>query len=285
MASTITSLFEYGGVTVTESELEIHLGEALHLVTTEREEIDKKLKAFDRFAVGVSRISAGSEIGPTVRNAIHNGNQEPLSVATQSIPDNDTRIQKVRSLFAKTVRPHSVEDIEQPEPLLVTIREEFSEEIALALAPSTNQQFTENLKSAILSSVDQCQSKLKAMDKGLTAEKRNLEKAISLSQSLNEWLVSEWKFAEREGFDALKDQHEQLNEFRDQCEQLAVDRQSTIHTKRNNTLSADLSHSMLVDYLYQPLPVTYPILSASMQMIDVCDTQQRTIRMYLTQCM
>jgi len=268
-----------------EPELETHLVEALQLVTTEQEEINNKLKAFDRFAVGVSRISAGSEIGSSVTRAMNNRNQQSLSVATQSIPDNDSRIRKVRSLFAKTVRPHSLEDIEQPEPLLVTIREEFSEEIALGLAPSTNQQFTKNLKTAILSSVDQCQSNLKAMDKGLTAEKKNLEKAISLSESLNEWLVSERKPIEREEFEALKNQHEQLDKFRDKCEQLAVDRQSTIHTKKNNTPSADLSHTMLVDYLYQPLPVTYPILSVSAQMVDICDTRQRTIRKYLTQCM
>ena len=270
---------------MTVAQLETHLADALQLVTTEQEKINNKLKAFDRFAVGVSQISTVPEVESTATRAMHNQNQQPLSVATQSVSDNDSRIQKVRSLFAKTVRPHSLEDIGKPEPLLVTIREEFSEEIALALAPSTNQQFTKNLKSAILSSVDRCQSNLKTMDNGLTAEKKSLENSISLSESLNEWLVSEWKFAEREGFDALKDQHEQLNEFRDQCEQLAVDRQSTIHTKRNNTLSADLSHSMLVDYLYQPLPVTYPILSASTQMINKCDTQQRTIRMYLTQCM
>ena len=269
---------------MTETELETHLAEALKLVATEQEKINNKLKAFDQFAVGVSRISAGSEIESTVTRAMQNGNQQPLSVATQSVPDNDSRIQNVRSLFDKTVRPHSLEDIERPEPLLVTIREEFSEEIALALAPSTSQQFTKNLKSAILSSADQCQCNLKAMDKGLTAEKKNLEKSIILCELINEWFVSERNPIEREEFETLKNQHEQLDEFRDQCEQLAVDRQSTIHTKKNNTPSAGLSHTMLVDYLYQPLTVTYPILSASAQMIDVCDTRQRTIWKYLTQC-
>jgi len=215
---------------------------------------------------------------------MHNGNQQPLSVATQSIPDNDPRIQKVRSLFDKIVRPHSLEDIEQPEPLLVTIREEFGEEIALGLAPTTRRQFTKKLKSAILSSADQCQSNLKAMDKGLAAEKRNLKKATIISESFNKWLISGQKISERGEFETLKNQHEQLDDFRNQCEQLAVDRQSMIHTKTNNTLSANMSHTKLVDYLYQPLPVTYPILSASAQMVDACDTRQRVIRKYLTQC-
>ncbi len=269
---------------MTDSESETHLAEALQLVTTEQEKINDKLKAFDRFAVEVSRISVRPEIGSTVTTTMHNGNQQPLSVATQSIPDNDPRIQKVRSLFAKIVRPHSLEDIEQPEPLLVTIREEFSEEIALRLAPSTSQQFTKNLKSAILSSADQCQSDLKAMDKGLTVEKQNLKKAISISKKINDWLISKPKNFEQEDFETLKNQHEQLDDFRNQCEQLAVDRQSMIHTKTNNTLSANMSHTILIDYLYQPLPVTYPILSASVQMADTCDTRQRVIRKYLTQC-
>ena len=267
-----------------DPELEIHLAEALQLVITEQEKINDKLKAFDRFAVEVSRISVSSEIESTGTTTVYNGNQQPPSVATQSIPDNDPRIQKVRSLFAKIVRPHSLEDIEQPEPLLVTIREEFSEEIALGLAPSTSRNFTKNLKSTILSSADQCQSDLKAMDKGLAAEKRNLKKAISLSESLNEWLISERKRFEQEDFEKLKNQHEQLDDFRNQCKQLAVDRQSVIHTKTNNTPSANMSHIILMDYLYQPLPVKYPILSATAQMADACDTRQRVIRKYLTQC-
>jgi len=258
---------------MTVAQLETHLADALQLVTTEQEKINNKLKAFDRFAVGVSQISTVPEVESTATRAMHNQNQQPLSVATQSVSDNDSRIQKVRSLFAKTVRPHSLEDIEKPEPLLVTIREEFSEEIALGLAPSTSQQFTKNLKTAVLSSVDQCQSNLKAMDKALTAEKRSLEKAISLSESIDEWLISERKPTERGEFEVLKNQHEQLYNFRDQCEQLALDRQSMIHTKKNNTPSANMSHTMLVDYLYQPLPVTYPILSASVQIMDICDTR------------
>jgi len=142
----------------------------------------------------------------------------------------------------------------------------------------------QNLKSAILSSADQCQSDLKAMDKGLAAEKRNLKKVINLSESLNEWLISEQKPFEGDEFEILKSQHEQLDDFRNQCEQLAVDRQSMIHTRTNNTLSTNMSHTILIDYLYQPLPVTYPILSTSAQMVDACDTRQRVIRKYLTQC-
>lgn len=171
---------------MTAKEFDIALSDALNLVTTEQDQINNKLKAFDRFAVGVNRISTDTQIESSGSNTACEARQKSLSVDLNNTSAKDSRIETVRSLFSETVRPHSVEDIEQSEPLLVTIREEFSEEIALALAPSTSQPFTKNLKSAILSSVKQCRYELKAMDRGLVVEKTILKRlSVSTKRFIN----------------------------------------------------------------------------------------------------
>lgn len=269
---------------MTAKEFDIALSDALNLVTTEQDQINNKLKAFDRFAVGVNRISTDTQIESSGSNTACEARQKSLSVDLNNTSAKDSRIETVRSLFSETVRPHSVEDIEQSEPLLVTIREEFSEEIALALAPSTSQPFTKNLKSAILSSVKQCRYELKAMDRGLVVEKNNLETAISLNETLHQWLNAETQPTELADFDSLKTRHEQLDEFRAEWEQLVTERQTTIHTTTNSNFSASMPHDALVEYIYQPLPVTYPVLSAGAKLIISCEERQQAICRYLTQC-
>lgn len=262
----------------------IHLDEALQLVNTEQNHIDNKLKAFDRFSSGITRISTTSRSPSSFLNPNDGAKNQSQLVAINDNFDDDKQIKKIRSLFAKTVRPHSIEDIDHTEPLLVTIREEFGEKVALALAPSTNQQFTNELKTAILSSVEQCQSNLKVMNKGLEFEKSELEKSIGLSKSLSENLISDEQHTRLENFDSLKSRHEELDEFRNQCEQFAADRQTTLHTKTNNTFTASMSHDTVISYLYQPLPVSYPVLSGIVQLIRLCDNHQQTVRKYLTRC-
>ena len=72
-------------------------------------------------------------------------------------------------------------------------------------------------------------------------------------------------------FDSLKTRHEQLDEFRAEWEQLVTERQTTIHTTTNSNFSASMPHDALVEYIYQPLPVTYPVLSAGAKLINSCE--------------
>lgn len=265
-------------------EIDVDINDTFYLVKTEQGFIRDKLEAFDRFVVGVNQISTDSNFKNTTSNINSECGHQSLSVVTNNTANKDNQIKKVRTLFAETVCPHSLEDIEQNEPLLVTIREELGEEIALALSPLTSQRFTNNLKTAILSSSKQSQYKLKAMNKGLDVEKKSLENLISLTDSFNKWSNSKNQPIEEKGFISLKNRHEKLSDFREKFEELTVQRQSIIHSTTNSVFSANMSHDVLVNYLYQSLPVNYPVLSVSMQLINLCDNQQRTVREYLTRC-
>jgi hypothetical protein len=53
-----------------------------------------------------------------------------------------TRVRAEREAFDETIRPHSVADVDETEPLLGTIRGEFRDALPVALAPATAASFT-----------------------------------------------------------------------------------------------------------------------------------------------
>jgi len=247
------------------------IDEAQQLVIDERKAIADKLAALDRFAKGVTKISTETRPSPTGSAVAGNFlNSSPMSVS------NDDRICRVRSLFAETVQPHSIADIGRSEPLLVTIQEEFNEEIALALSPSTNHQFTPQLQRAICSATERCKSDLRVMDKGLAIEEDDLEYVAELRKSLPDKLSAAPDASEIHST-TLVNQYEKIEHCKRQCEQLTIDRQLTVHATINHSPEGNLSHSFLLDYIYQSLDVDYPVLSATIQLINHCETHQQTI--------
>ena len=264
-----------------EPVAEPSLDDARRLVGDEQDHIDDKLTAFDRFANGVSRLPTTSPPSSVESSPGATGPPGSVSATVGSQPSSDTTTRRVRSLFAETIRPHSIEDVDEPEPLLVTIREELSPEIALAVAPSTDRAFTPDLQAAICSAVDQSQAELRAMRRGLDTEADSLRAAADLHGELVDWTDDDRQPCSKLGFEPLSRRHERLAEFRQQCEALAADRQSTLHGTTNHTATASLSHRLLVEYLYQPLAVDYPVLSAVAHLTDDCETRQRTVRRHL----
>ncbi len=265
-----------------EPVAELSLEDARRLVGDERDHIDEMLAAFDRFADGVRRLPTESPSPSARSTTFGTGPPGSISAAVGGRSASDDTTRRVRSLFAETVCPYSIEDVDEPEPLLVTIREELSPEIALAVAPSTDRVFTTDLQAAICSAVDQSQAELRAMRQGLDTEADSLRAADDLRRELADWIDDRPPCSEL-GFEALSRRHERLADFRQQCDALAADRQSTLHGTTNHTATASLSHSTLVEYLYQPLPVDYPVLSAVAHLTDYCESRQRTVRRHLTQ--
>ena len=268
-------------MTVLEPVAALPLDDARRLVDDERAHIDEKLAAFDRFADGVRRLATDSP--PSIQSTpAGTGSPGSISAAVGGQPSGDDTTRQVRSLFAETVRPYSIEDVDEPEPLLVTVREELSPEIALAVAPSTDRAFTPDLRAAICAAVDLSQAELRAMRQGLDTEADSLRAADDLRTELLDWIDARPPCSEQ-GFEALRRRHERLDGVRQQCDTLAADRQSTLRGTTNYTATASLSQQLLVEYLYQPLAVDYPVLSVAARLTDSCESRQRTVRHYLTQ--
>jgi len=252
---------------------------ACQLVSDEQDQIAELLSAYDTFGSGVSQLSVDSPPAAGSRSPT-GGGLESMSSTVRNEPSDD-RIQQVRELFADTVRSHSTDQVDESEPLVVTIREELGDELALALSPSTNTVFTVDLKRAVLSSVDQCRAELKAMETGLAVETESLRTACSVRESITDWLTADHPPLSTLDFEQLRQRHEQLAAHRRRCEQLAADRQSTLHETTNHAVSAEISHWTLVAYLYQPLSTANPVLSLVAHLIDLCVDCQRTVRNHL----
>lgn len=266
----------------TEAQLDdCHLQEASRLVDDERDYIEDALAAYDRFLSGVGQLAVDT---PTAAGGSATGGPQSVSTAVRGDSTGSDGLQELRSLFADTVYPCSTAEFDEPEPLLVTVREELGAEIAFAVSPSTDCLLTPDLKGAIETAADQSRMELRAMDRGLDREAESLRTARSLHDEIVDCQRADHPPLSALGFEALSERHERLDEFRRRCEQLAADRQSTIHEVTNHTISADLSHDLLVEYLYQPLPVEYPVLSAVVRLIDFCEHRQRTLRASLTAC-
>lgn len=188
----------------------------------------------------------------------------------------------VRRAFAETIRPHSVADIDQTECLLETIREEFTDAIAVALAPTTEASFTPDLKRVVLTEAQARRAEATALRKALEREEAHLDEADGAVDDIIAWIVdaSETPLTDF-GFDALQQRHETLASHCDRCEVMARDRQEFLQKTTNNGVGAGVGHESLIPYLYQDFSVDHPVLATVARLTETCQGCQRTVRDHL----
>ncbi len=190
---------------------------------------------------------------------------------------------RIREAFAETIRPHSVADIEEPEPLSMTIHEELGGEIATVLAPNVDVPVTPPVKRAICSTIDERLAETDAMERALETEIDSLASAETELDAVTEWLVvaNETELSAL-GFEALRERHETLARHRRRCDQLHRARQATLHDTTTDRRIAGPSHWQLLEYLYRPLSVTHPVLVTTVRLESVLADCQRVVRDHLT---
>jgi len=154
------------------------IGQARARVQAEQEAINAKQDAFEAFIRRIREIptdhAAASSIGVTTVT----GARRHSTSATGS------GCQKVLTAFAETVHPHSIEDVDTDEPLLETVRSEFTESIAVALAPTTEASFTSELEGILVAEVESRQAATTALSRALGREiKHSIARLRSLMRS------------------------------------------------------------------------------------------------------
>lgn len=188
----------------------------------------------------------------------------------------------VRRAFVETIRPHSVADIDQTESLLETIREEFTDAIAVALAPTTEALFTPNLKQMVLAEAQSRRAEATALRKALEREEAHLDDASDAVDDMVAWIVdaNETPLTDL-SFDTLQQRHETLASHRDYCKEVARDRQEFLQKTTNNGVDAGVRHKSLMPYLYQDFSVDHPVLATVTTLDETCQECQRTVRDHL----
>lgn len=244
-------------------------------VQCERDAVETKLDAIDRFTKRVEALTPK----PTSSVAQRSTATGTLFQATHSTED---RCQAVRRAFAETIRPHSVEDVEEGESLCETIEAEFSESLAVALAPTTDTSFSPKLKRAVVSEAKTRQMEADVLRCALEREASQLDEAGAVIEETTEWIATKDEIRLTSlGFDELRCRHETLADHRTRCEELARQRQAFLHGTTSKGAEVGISHGSLIPYIYRDFPIDHPVLATVARLERTCTECQQSVRHHL----
>lgn len=256
--------------------VETEVDRAIERARAEREAFAAKVGAFESFADRVSdlRTASGGSSGAGVTATT--GSRARATDAADSC-------RAVRTAFAETVRPHSVADVDDPEPLLATVGSEFTESIAVALAPTTGTPFTDELRRAILSETRERVAEAETLRAAIEREESELSEAAGTVRGVTTWLTEadETPLSEL-GFEGLRRRHEGLSERRRECEDLARRRQSFLAETTAKSPNAGVRHGDVIPFLYRDFSVEHPVLATAARLDELCRECQRVVRTHLT---
>jgi len=257
--------------------VDTYIQQAQSHIRAEQEIIDELLGAYEAF-IGRIRDLQPDQTPSSMAGITTAGGATHFS-ADASGTD---RCRTVRTAFAETIRPHSVADIDAAESLLETVREEFTDAIVVALAPTTDASFTPELKQMVLAEAQSRQSEVTALQKALEHEEAHLDDAGDAVDDIIAWIAdaNETPLIEL-GFDVLQQRHETLSDHRNRCEEVVHDRQEFLQGTTNNGVDAGVRHKSLMPYLYQDFPVDHPVLATVAKLDETCQECQRTMRNHL----
>ncbi|AXR79702.1 DUF7260 family protein [Natrarchaeobaculum sulfurireducens] len=257
--------------------------ESIDRVADEREHLEGYLTAIDRFASGVRELSVSSPSNSAATPRRPDGGVVLAGRSRWRTDQPSDRCEQVRDLFADTIYPYSVADLEEPEPLLETIAEEFGTDVAVALSPATDSQFSPTVKRATLAATSDRRDRCLAFQQAVAREADSLESAALTVESITDWLAraDETPLLNLD-FDALRTRHETLTEHRERCRALLADRQLTLQRTASHHASAGVRQRSVTEYLYSEFPSSYPVLSTTLRLEGVCAACQRAVRDHLT---
>lgn len=272
-----------GGPPVT---VETFIQQALTRARGEQEQIVEKRDAFETFASRVEDIPAespqpqgarpGAPTGDTLTTRAH--------VTTTGTTDTD-RCRSVREAFARTVRSHSVEDVDASESLLTTVAAELTDDIAAALAPAESMQtraFHSVLKQRVLTETTARTRECTVLIDALEREREALRDVNTDVSAVLDWLVEADETPLTSlGFETLRARHETLAAHRNRCDRLAHERQALLDRKTCRGTQLGLTHRSLVTYLYADFPVDHPVLATAVRLDRACAACQRAVRAHL----
>jgi len=249
-----------------------HVRSAIATVETER---DRTATERDAFAMFISCIS-DLDISSGDLNRDHAPQAPTQTLVT---PENsghvESQLARVRDAYRDTVMsvPHYDEDYGDSLP--ESLGGEFGPEIATAVL--TTNQFTLHLRNRLIDGTYHTRESRRALLQGLNHELSALETAdenlTRLGADLNE-VLSTQSFHSWSNQD-LADVRDRLHARQQECDQLAVDRQDTLQKQRIPG-THHIDHEFM-QYLYESLPVTYPVLTDITSLVETLRTAQQGV--------
>lgn len=267
---------EEGRTARTAESVETHVDRAAARVREERTALESKGAAYEAFVRRVAAVPAESAPSGQPGAAVATGTQFRTEARGSD------RCRAVREAFAETVRPHSVADVDDAESLSTTIRNELTDAVADVLAPTTDAVFTPETKRAIVAEARTQRAGVAVTERALDREAASLDDAAAVVEAVTSWVAGAERTPLSElGFDALRNRHRTLAAHRERCEAAVADRQTFLRESTGRTAAVEVGHRALARYLYQELPVKYPVLSTVTRFDGVCESCQRAVRAHL----
>ena len=253
-----------------------HVRSAIAVVETEHERTTTERDAFAKFADYLSDIDVSSvDLRPE-----HTHQTFAQTLVPETAGHAESQLARIRDAYRDTVMsvPHYQEDYGDSFP--ESFAEEFGPEVAAAV--TTSDQVTPHLQDRLIEATHHARESRHALLQGLNNEHAALEAAnenlTQLGADLDDVLSTQsyhtWSDEE------LAATRDCLHTREQECNRLAADRQTTLHDQRvPSTHHIDLEFT---EYLYESLPVAYPVLTDITDLVGTLRTAKHGVERTLT---
>lgn len=185
----------------------------------------------------------------------------------------------VRRAFADLVQPHVTESDDEDPSVHETIAAELTEEVAVALAAEGGgNQFTPQLKRAVLEHTEQRLAENTVMGRVLERERASLDEAVDDLKEAKERLpATDEATLILADTDDLLEMREELAAVESLLDGVADERQEVLRHVSATGLKAGIRHDAVVEYLSSDRAVTYPVLWAVGELTARCEKKREAV--------
>ena len=255
-----------------------HVRSAIAVVETDHERTTTERDAFASFLHRISDLDVSSvDFQP---DHAHQASTQTL-VAPETSEHAESQLKHVRDAYRDTVMNVAHYDEDYGDSLPESLAEEFGPEIATAVL--TSDQLTPHLRSRLIDATHHARDGRHALLQGLENERTALntadENLIRLSADLDDVLSAESFHAWSD--EDLATERDCLHAHQQECDQLAADRQATLQEQRIPS-THHIDHEF-TQYLYETLPVTYPVLTDIASLAETLQNTHQSVKRALNE--
>lgn len=262
----------------TDVRVENTLSRALDAIRVERERTAAERDAFAEFGERVGELSPGVSAGESTSSVrpIAGGGYSSVS----SAPARANELEQVRKFYESTVMSVPHYETEYGESYAESVREELGPDVATLLVDG--QAFERHHKRAITEATAQSEELRERLVSALDAE---LDSVAQLRDPVCS-VAADARSLESVDLGGEPDQlldgyRSRLDVLETRCHELIERRQSEMVSARR-ALSLPISGPDIPTYVYQDLPVNYPVISTLTRLIDTVATTRANVEAQLS---
>jgi len=245
-----------------------YLSAARSIVSEERSRTGAEREAFLAFAERVAGLSPA----PTGASEISVGDG---ALAYRATERQSTGLDSVRRAYVDTVMALDHYEEDYGEPLAANMAVELGEDIAGMV--ETGSELTAPLQQALVAHAKAAAAERSRFMDSLNREAGDLRDAEQTFSTIEERLEQYQSVnLHAATFGELWDKLESLDEFETQCEAVLSDRQASCRDHPSDRATSAQAPSLL-EYLYEPLGVPYPVLATGTELLERIDTARRRV--------